>query len=154
VQIKLSGAIYGTITAGALLAAEFARRETYTKTISALVIALVLYWLAHAYAANADKRIRDQQKLTVEGFADDLRHELPILAGASIPLFAIVIFGLAGATLGTAISAALWTAAAVIAAIELTAATRSGARGRELAIHAVIGIALGLLVPAINAILH
>jgi hypothetical protein len=154
VQIKLSGAIYGTITAGALLAAEFSRRESYGKTIFALVLALVLYWLAHAYAANADRRIREQQKLTLKSFASDLLHELPILGGASIPLLAIVIFGLAGASLGTAISAALWTAAAVIAAIELTAAIRSGVRGRALVVHAVIGIVLGLLVPAINAVLQ
>jgi hypothetical protein len=46
------------------------------------------------------------------------------------------------------------TAAAVIAAIELTAAIRSGVRGRALVIHAVIGIVLGLLVPAINAVLQ
>jgi hypothetical protein len=154
VQIKLSGAIYGTITAGALLAAEFSRRESYAKTIFALVLALVLYWLAHAYAANADRRIREQQQLTLKGFTADLLRELPILGGASIPLLAIVIFGLGGASLGTAITAALWTAAAVIAAIELTAAIRSGVRGRALVIHAVIGIVLGLLVPAINAVLQ
>jgi len=154
VQLKFSGAIYGTITAGALLAAEYSRRETYGRTIGALVLALILYWLAHAYAANADTRIREQKPLKASAFGRDLLRQLPILVGASIPLFAIVIFGLAGAGLGTAITAALWTAAAVIAAIELTAATRSGVRGRALAVHAVIGIALGLLVPAINAVLH
>src|SRR5580693_6727675 len=108
VQIKLSGAIYGTITAGALLAAEFSRRESYGKTIAALVLALVLYWLAHAYAANADRRIREQKQLTAKDFGGDLLRELPILGGASIPLLAILIFGLAGASLGTAITAALW----------------------------------------------
>jgi hypothetical protein len=154
VQIKLSGAIYGTITAGALLAAEFSRRESYAKTIFALVLALVLYWLAHAYAANADRRIREQKQLTWKGFAGDLLRELPILGGASVPLLAILIFGVAGASLGTAISAALWTAAAVIAGIELTAAIRSGVRGRALVIHAAIGIVLGLLVPAINVVLQ
>jgi hypothetical protein len=153
-EIKLSGAIYGTITAGALIAAEFARRETYPRTVAALGIALVLYWVAHGYAANADIRIRDKKPLTLAGFTDSLLHELPILAGAAIPLLVVVIFGLAGAKLATGITAALWTAAAVIAAIELTAALRAGARGLELAIQAVIGIALGLLVPAINAVLH
>ncbi len=153
-QIKLSGAIYGTITAGALLAAEFARRESYGKTIFALVLALVLYWLAHAYAANADRRIREQKKLTAKGFAGDLLHQLPILGGASIPLLAILIFGLAGASLGAAITAAEWTAAAVIASIEVTAAIRSGVRGGALVVHTVIGIVLGLFVPAINFVLQ
>jgi hypothetical protein len=153
-EIKLSGAIYGTITAGALMAAEFARRETYPRTIGALAIALALYWVAHGYAADADARLREKKALTLGGFGSALLHELPILAGAAVPLVVIVIFGLAGAKLATGITAALWTAAATIAAIELTAAFRSGARGWELAVQAVIGIALGLLVPAINAVLH
>jgi len=153
-EIKLSGAIYGTITAGALIAAEFARRETYPRTIAALAIAIALYWLAHGYATNADIRIREKKPLTAGGFARALMHELPILAGAAIPLLVIVIFGLAGAKLSTGITAALWTAAATITGIELTAALRAGARGGELAVQAVLGVALGLLVPAINAVLH
>jgi hypothetical protein len=153
-EIKFSGAIYGTITAGALIAAEFARRETYPRTIAALAIALALYWLAHGYAADADTSIREKKPLTLGGFGSALLHELPILIGAAVPLIVIVIFGLAGAKLSTGITAGLWTAAATITTIELTAALRAGARGAELAIQAVLGVALGLLVPAINAVLH
>ena len=45
-----AGLVYGTIAVGALLAAESARQETYTRTIIAVAIALILYWLSYSYA--------------------------------------------------------------------------------------------------------
>jgi hypothetical protein len=149
-----AGAIYGTITVGALLAAESARRETYAETIGAVALAMVLYWLAHAYAGSAANRLQDEQPLTAKGFARALVHELPLLAGAAVPLLALVVFGIAGAKLSTAVKAGLWTSAVVIALIEIVAAVRAEAKGRELAGQIAIGVALGLLVLAINAVLH
>ena len=153
-QANLSGAIYGTITVGALLAAESAQRETYAETIGAVALALILYWVAHAYASSAAKRLEDEQHLTPKGFVDALAHEVAILAGAALPLLMLIAFGVAGAKLSTAVTAAIWTAAAVIAGIEITAAVRAGARNRELAARATIGIGIGLLVIAISAVLH
>jgi hypothetical protein len=154
VQANLSGAITGTITVGALLAAETAERETYVETVGAVALALILYWVAHAYASSAAKRIEDGQHLTPKGFVDALAHEVTILGGAAVPVLMLVAFGVAGARLSTAVTAAIWTAAAMIAGIEITAAIRAGAKGRELAAQATIGIGLGLLVIAINAVLH
>jgi uncharacterized membrane protein YadS len=39
-------AVCGAIAVGALLAAETPRQETYAKTIAAVIITLLLYWLA------------------------------------------------------------------------------------------------------------
>jgi hypothetical protein len=154
VQANLSGAIYGTITVGALLAAESAQRETYAETIGAVALALILYWVAHAYASSAAKRLEDEQHLTPKGFVEALVHEVAILAGAAVPLLMLVAFGIAGAKLSTAVTAATWSAAAMIAGIEITAAVRAGAKGRGLAAQTAVGIGLGLLVIAINAVLH
>src|ERR1019366_2743617 len=44
------GLVYGTIAIGALLAAETAQSETYIETVGGVLIALVIYWLAHAYS--------------------------------------------------------------------------------------------------------
>jgi hypothetical protein len=46
-----SGAIYGTITAGALLAAESTRGETMPQAVGSAALALVRYRLAHTYSA-------------------------------------------------------------------------------------------------------
>jgi hypothetical protein len=42
--------VYGTVTVGAVLATESAQRETYASTLEGVLVALVLYWLAHSYA--------------------------------------------------------------------------------------------------------
>jgi hypothetical protein len=149
-----AGAIYGTITVGALLAAETAQRETYAETIGALVLALLLYWLAHAYAASAAGRLQNEEPLTLAGLGKSLAHEVPILAGAAVPLLALIVFGVAGAKLSSAVTAAVWTSAGMIVLIEVIAAVRAGAEGRELVGQTAIGIALGGLVIAINALLH
>jgi hypothetical protein len=149
-----AGAIYGTITVGALLAAETAQRETYADTVGALVLALLLYWLAHSYARSVGTRLQDEEPLSLDGFRKSLVHELPILGGACVPLLALVIFGLAGAKLNTAVTAAVWTTAIVIVLLEVVAAIRAEAKGRELALQTAVGIGLGLLVIAINAVLH
>jgi hypothetical protein len=154
VSTNLGGAIYGTIGVGALLAGETALRETYAETIGAAALTLVLYWLAHAYAASAAARLREEEHLTLKGFATELVREVSILGGAAVPLLALVIFGLAGAMLATAVNAAIWTSAAVIAAIETFAGVRAGAKGRELAAQVAVGIGLGLLVIAIKVVLH
>jgi len=53
-----AGLIYGTIAVAALLAAESARRETYVETVGAVLITLLLYWLAHSYAGFTGERVR------------------------------------------------------------------------------------------------
>ena len=60
----------------------------------------------------------------------------------------LVVFGIAGASLGHAVTAGIWTAAATIAGIEITAAVRAGAEGLELIAQAAIGVMLGLAIRA------
>ena len=154
VNANLAGAIYGEIGVGALLAGETALRETYAATIGAVALTIVLYWLAHAYAAFAAKRLREEEHLRLKGLAAELVHEVPILGGAAVPLLALAIADAAGASLSTAVNAAIWTTAAMIAAIETVAAIRAEAKGLELAAEVALGIGLGLLVIAIKVVLH
>lgn len=149
-----AGAIYGTITFGALLAAETSRRETYPRTIIALILALVLYWLAHAYSHGLGRRLQEEEPLTLAGVVDSMAHELPILAGAAVPLLVIVFCGLAGVGLNTGLKAAVWATALVLVAIEVIAAVRAEVKGRVLAIQTGVGVCLGFLVIAINWVLH
>jgi hypothetical protein len=83
-----------------------------------------------------------------------LRRELPILLGATPPLVAMLIGWAAGAKLGTAITIALWTSAATILATEVVAGVQADLSGRELALQALVGAALGLLILALKLVLH
>jgi hypothetical protein len=151
---NIGAAVYGLITVGALLAAEGTSRESYGDTVAAVAVALAVYWLAHGYAEFTARRLRDGERLTVAGFARTMVQELAILAGATLPLLAVLIAWAAGAGLGTAIEAAVWTAAGSIVVIEVISGLRAELGGRELLIQAAIGASLGLLVIVLRLLLH
>jgi hypothetical protein len=118
------------------------------------VLAVVLYTLAHAYARSATDRLREKQPLTITGFRSAVVNELAILAGAALPLLALILAGIAGAKLSTALAAGLWTSVTLVVLVEFVAGVRAGARGRELAAQTAVGVGLGLLVVAMRAVMH
>jgi hypothetical protein len=147
-------AVYGAIAVGALLAAETPRQETYAKTIAAVVITLVLYWLAHSYADLAGERLRSGARLTAKRLLSTMLRELPILIGAALPLATLLICWIAGTGLSAAVLAAVWTSAAIILAIEIAAGLRGRLRGRQLLSQAFVGAFLGSLIILLRAVLH
>jgi hypothetical protein len=110
-------AVYGAIAVGALLAAETPRQETYAKTIAAVIITLVLYWLAHSYADLAGERLRSGGRLTAQALLATMLRELPILIGAAIPLVTLLLCWIVGTGLSAAVLAAVWTSAGIIAQV-------------------------------------
>jgi hypothetical protein len=149
-----AGLVYGTIAVGALLAAERARRETYLKTIVAVIITMLLYWLAHSYAEFTASRLREHGRFTFDGLARTAAHELSVLAGAALPLLMVLILWVAGARLSVAVTAAIWTSATAIVAIELTIGIRADLPRSDLIRQTALGTLLGLLVIALRLILH
>jgi hypothetical protein len=146
--------VYGTITVGALLAAETARRETYAETVGAVLLALLAYWLAHAYSEFTEHRLEQNQALTLGALARTLAHELMILAGAAVPLLTVIICWTIPVRLSAALTAAIWSSAGMIVLVEVVAGLRAGLTGRELAFQTAIGALFGLLVIALKLVLH
>lgn len=153
-QENPTAAVYGVIVIGALLSAETPARETYLETISSTVIAAALYWLAHSYARVLGLRLGSREPLTVGSLAQALRADWPLLRGAAIPLLALIACALAGAGRQTAVSAAVWSAVASIAAFEAVAALRSRASRGELVVEIAIGMTMGLGILALKIVLH
>ena len=151
---ELSAAIYGLMTVGALLAAESANSETYTETVGAVAITMLVYWLAHSYAEFASDRLTEGQPLRFAPLARIMRHQVPILFGAAIPLVALLIDWAVGASLSTAVTTALYTSAGMVVLIEVVAGIRAKQSGRELLLQALFGAVLGLLIIALRLILH
>jgi hypothetical protein len=154
VPVNLAAAIYGLLAVSALLAAETPGRETYGETAGAVALACVAYWLARGYGDFVSRRVREGEPLSVRGFAQTMLREVSTVAGAAVPLLAIVLAWAAGAALSTALDAALWTAAATLVVIEVVAGVRADLSGRELLIQTLVGGALGLLVLALRLTLH
>jgi membrane protein YqaA with SNARE-associated domain len=146
--------VYGTITVGALLAAESAQRETFASTLGAVLVALTLYWLAHSYAEFTQRRVSHEAPLKLHGLLETMAHELSILFGASFPLLALLICWLAGTTLGTAVTIATWTSAGMVVVIELAVGFHERLKPRDFAAQTALGILLGLLVIALRTLLH
>lgn len=149
-----SGAVYGVIVIGALLAAESGRHESYFDTLLSAAIAAALYWVAHSYAGVLGRRLTDGGRLTVGALLTALAHDWALIRGASIPLLALVVAALAGAAQETAVNAAVWSSVVSLVAFELIAGLRSGAGRGELALEAAVGAAMGLAILALKIVLH
>jgi hypothetical protein len=147
-------AVYGTITVGAILAAESAGSETYGDTVGAVSVAILLVWLAGAYAEFTEDRLELRKGFTLGGFGRALAHEVGIIAAAAIPLVEVVIFWVTGGTLTSAVTAAVWTTAAMVVTIEVVVGLRAELRGRKLAAHTALGALFGVLIIALKFVLH
>jgi hypothetical protein len=149
-----AGAVYGTLTIGALLAAESALHDTYPETVGSVAVALVTYWLAHSYAELLGRRLATHERLTVRGLGRALGRDWAIVRGAGAPLLALLVAWAVGASQETAVTAALWTCAVSLVAFELLAGLRARARPAELTLELCVGAAMGLGVVALRVILH
>ena len=148
------GLVYGTILVATLLASENARHETFETTIGSVVLALLVYWLAISYATFTGERARRADHFELSGFTQAIGHEIAVIYGTAGPLAALLVAWAAGATLATAISAAVWTAAATIVVTEIVIGVRSHLKGRDLVIQTAFGVLLGLMVVALRVLLH
>ena len=146
--------IYGTLTVAALLSAESARQETYPRTVAAVALMMLVYWLAHSYAEYTGERISAGERITAGGLLRAAGHGLPVLIGAVVPFVDLLICWALGATLDTAVLSGIWVAVAIIVLAEVVIGIRSKLRGRELVVQIAFGALLGLLVIAVRVLLH
>ncbi|MGI8713959.1 MAG: hypothetical protein ACR2NR_12445 [Solirubrobacteraceae bacterium] len=146
--------VYGTILVTTLLVAESPKRESYVKTVGAVAISLVVYWLANSYAEFTGQRVTRSEPFHVREFASTAQHELAVIYGALVPLLALLICWAAGATLQTAVTVAIWTAVTMIVATEVVIGVRAELTGRHLVIQTGMGMLLGLLMIALRVLLH
>lgn len=147
-------AVYGTITVGAILAAESAASETYGDTVGAVAVAILLVWLAGAYAEFTDDRLEVRKGFTLGGFRRALAHEVGIIVAAAIPLVEVIIFWATGGKLTSAVTAAVWTTAAMVVIVEALVGLRAKLRGQKLLVHTALGALFGVLIIALKLILN
>jgi len=149
-----AGVVYGIILVATLLSAESAGQETYLKTVIGVLAAIVTYWLALAYARFTGERLEHQTRATIPDMTSAAVHELTVLYGAAVPFAAIVAFWIGGASLDTAIIAAVYFADAAIIAAEIIIGVRAGLRGAALIGQAAVGAVLGTLILLLRLLLH
>lgn len=148
------GIVFGTITIGAVLAAESGLHETYLEAFGSALVTVGLYWLAHTYSDLLGKRLSTHEHLTVGSLLRAFAHDWAIVRGAALPLLALAIAWALGASQETAVTAAVWTCVGSIIVFELLAGIRAKSTPGELALEGCMGTAMGLGILALRAILH
>jgi len=139
---------------GALLAAESGLHESHLDTFASVVIAVAVYWLAHAYASALGRRLALQERLTARALLSALGEESAIVRGATLPLLVLVLAWAAGADQPTAGTAALWSTVAALIALELIAGLRARATPAELVLDVGVGATIGLGIIALKIVLQ
>ena len=148
--------VYGALAAGLLAAAEDPGTETYPRVVTATVVAVAIYWLAHAYAHWVEQRFRGDvhHRSSLRHLIGALTHEWPLAEGAAIPLTALLIAWAAGAPLTMGVPVAVWTAAAALVVFEVAGGLRRRLPARQLLANAAIGLALGGALITVKLLLH
>lgn len=146
--------VYGTILIGALIAAESGVHDSYVDKVGSTLLALTIYWLAHAYSTVLGRRIATHERLRQGALRRAMAHDWGIVRGASIPLLAIVACWVAGASQATAVDVAVWAAVVSLIAFELVAGLRSGSTSRELILECSVGMAMGVAILALKSLAH
>jgi hypothetical protein len=148
--------IYGTLAAGLLIAAEDPATGSYARVVTATVVAVGIYWLAHAYAEWTGQRFRGEVRYrpSARDLADALSHEWPLAEGAAIPLIPLLVSWSAGAPLATAVPVAVWAAAAALVVFEIAGGLRRRLRVWQLLANAAIGVTLGGSLVTVKLLLH
>ena len=146
--------IYGTITAGALLAAEADRHETFWQVGGSVALALIVVWFAHAYATGVAARMHSGEGRPVHNLFRGMLHELALLRGAFVPLFVLLLAGACGANLVTAETAALISAAVLLVVLELLVGLRSALGPAEIVMQVAVSALIGVSVLVLRVIVH
>src|SRR5947209_3654785 len=137
-----AAAIYGDVTVGSIFAVETAQRETFAETLGAGLLALLMLWLAHAYAEDASRRWREGEAITLGGLRHSMADELSILLGAAIPILALIFTWIFGAGLGAAIYAATWVSVVTVVALEVLVGVRAKDARSSLGLRVLLGVFL------------
>jgi membrane protein YqaA with SNARE-associated domain len=154
VPVNVARVVYGTVAVGALLAAESPEQATYAETLASVLIALLIYWMAHSYAELTARRIEEGERLTSSALVGSMLHEIWILVGAAIPVIPLLIWWVAGGSLADADTAAIWTAAAMVVVYEVIAGLRAELSAKEMAVQLALGATLGVLIISLKLVLH
>jgi hypothetical protein len=152
-EIRLTSEIYGLIVASSVLAAG-AEDDDIVHVSMSVLVTLVVYWLAETYAhAMAVRHVKGQRIGWAEA-RHDLRAGWPLVSASFVPLIAVVITAVLGASVSTAQTVGLVCATLLLFSSGWVAGRRGGLTGFRLLLSALIAAAFGVALIGLKAALH
>lgn len=139
---------------GVLFAAEDAPRVGYLETVEAAALVLVLYWLTGFYANELAIRVQTREHVNLKLMWRSCLHELSVIEGGLVPILALLVAWASGAGVRAGVTAAVWTTAATLIALEVAAGWRARPGFKPLLLQASVGAAMGLAIVVLKLMLH
>jgi hypothetical protein len=146
---RRAAGIYGAIITAAILDTAGGNLSTEALVI-AVVVTLVVYWLAEEYAELLGEQVEGGRLPTRARIAEALAETWPMVSASFVPLLALVAARLAGASALTAANAGLVAALVLLVIHGWSAARAARLRGRQLLLTTSIAVALGVVMIALK----
>jgi hypothetical protein len=146
--------LYGALIAASVLATASAHAEAFTYVAVSTVMVLGVYWLAHVYVEAQLMQMSGDDRLLHHRVRHTARRELSIIQGGLPAIVVFVATDLAGATVSTAATVAVYFSVAVLLAAGFLIAHRAGRRGWATVLDAAAAGLFGVVVIIAKALLH
>ncbi|MBV9094944.1 MAG: hypothetical protein JO132_13910 [Streptosporangiaceae bacterium] len=140
---RRASGIYGAIVTAAILDTAGGRLPTDALVV-AVVATLVVYWLAEEYAAFLGEQAEGGVVATWSYIRQALADSWPMVSASYLPLLALLVARIAGASAFSAANVGLVTAVVILTYHAWVAGRAAQLRGRRLLFSTSIGAALGL----------
>jgi hypothetical protein len=144
--------IYGTVVTGAVLAVGGDSLSTRQIAI-ALLVTLIVYWLAEQYAELVGARARDGHLPTTTEVLDSLAAAFPMVSASYLPLIVLGAVRLLGTSPEAAVDIALYAVIMLLMVHGWTAGRVSGLGGVRLFAVTIIAGILGATLVGLKAAL-
>jgi hypothetical protein len=148
-----AAAIYGTITANAVIAATAGHRSP-GQILAVTVTTLGVFWLAHVYAHALAHHLRGMTSLSWRAITAAMSEERPMLEAPATSLLLLLLgtLGLLGER--AAVRLALWVGVIQLVAWGVAYARRQQWGWSTVLAAGVVNGMLGLVIVALEAFLH
>jgi len=148
-----AGAIYGTITAAAVIAAG-AGHLPPGRLLAATVATLAVFWLAHVYAQALSHHLRAGTRMRWATITAAMAEERPMLEGPA-PSLVLLLLGLLGVLREeAAVRLALWAGVAQLVIWGVAYARRQGWSWPAAMVAGTVNGTFGVAIVLLEVLLH
>jgi len=146
------GLISGTVVCGAVIAAGAGHIDAVPSLVAAILLTVGAYWLAHLYSATVAGLV--QHEPAWPALRRGIAHSWVLLAASLIPVAILLTVDALGAGISTAARVALVATIGLLALYGGLAGHRGGLGARGIALCAIGGGSLGVLLVLMKSALH
>ena len=148
-SVKISGrrraaGIYGAIVTAAIIAATGGKLPTIALT-AAVIVTLLVYWAAEEYAEVLGEQAEGGRLPTWASIREMLAVTWPMVSASFLPLLALLLARVAGASDLTAANVGLGVAVVVLTIHGWSAGRAAQLRGRPLLLSTSVAALLGII---------